>query len=95
MELLDILDINGNKTGKITECKKPMVLEQGEYYRIVDVWIKNKENAFLISKRVPTAQPEPNRWQPTTGCAVVGDRSITAAIREVKEELGILLEKKM
>lgn len=89
MELRDILDEFGNKTGKIGERGKS--LNQGEYYLIVDVWIINNQNEFLISKRVPTSKVEPNRWQPTCGNAVVGEDSITAALREVKEELGIIL----
>ena len=89
MELRDILDEFGNKTGKTGERGKP--LNQGEYYLIVDVWIINNQDEFLISKRVPTAKPEPNRWQPTCGNVVAGEDSISAALREAKEELGIML----
>ena len=94
MELIDILDKHGNKTGKIKERTKPMKPAKGEYYLIVDVWILNAKGEFLISKRVPTADPEPNRWQPTCGCAVAGDDSLSAALREVNEELGITLDPK-
>jgi len=89
MELRDILDEFGNKTGKTGERGKE--LNQGEYYLIVDVWIINSQGEFLLSKRVPTAEPEPNRWQPTTGNVVAGEDSISAAIREAEEELGIML----
>lgn len=88
-EWLDVYDKHGNKTGKMIERGKPMT--QGEYFLIVDVWIMNNKNEFLISKRTPTTEPEPNKWQPTTGCAVAGEDSLSAAIREVKEELGITL----
>ena len=91
-ELLDVLDKYGNKTGKIIERARPMIMAQGEYFRIVDVWILNNQGELLISKRVATAKPEPSKWQPTTGCASAGDDSISAAIREVKEELGIILD---
>jgi len=90
MELRDILDEFGNKTGRTGERGKP--LNQGEYYLIVDVWVINNKNEFLISKRVPTAKVEPDRWQPTCGNAVAGEDSISAALREVKEELGIMLD---
>ena len=89
MELRDILDKYGNKTGKTIERGKPM--GQGEYFLIVDVWIMNNKGEFLISKRVPTTEPEPDKWQPTTGCAIAGEDSMSAALREVKEELGIML----
>ena len=94
MELLDILDRHGNKIGKTIQRTRPMIMEKGEYYRIVDVWILNSRGEFLISKRVPTANPEPDRWQPTTGCATSGDDSMSAALREVQEELGINLDPK-
>ena len=90
MELWDVLDKHGNKTGKIIERGKQLLLK-GEYFLIVDVWIMNNKGEFLISKRTPTTEPEPDKWQPTTGCAVAGDDSISAALREVKEELGITL----
>jgi len=89
LELLDIYDKFGNKTGKTIKRGEPMA--QGEYFLIVDVWIKNAKHEFLISKRTPTTQPEPNKWQPTTGCAVAGEDSLSAALRETKEELGITL----
>jgi 8-oxo-dGTP pyrophosphatase MutT (NUDIX family) len=87
MELRDILDEHGNKTGKTGERGKS--LNQGEYYLIVDVWIMNNNGEFLISKR--TNEPEANKWQPTSGCAVAGEDSISAALRETKEEIGITL----
>jgi isopentenyldiphosphate isomerase len=89
MELWDIYDEHGNKTGKTIERGKPM--SQNEYHLIVDVWIINDNNKFLISKRIPTKNPDPYKWEPTCGCAVTGDSSIAAAIRETQEELGIIL----
>jgi isopentenyldiphosphate isomerase len=92
MELWDILDEHGNKTDKTIERGgRPMA--QGEYFLIVDVWIMNHKGEFLISKRTPATEPEPDKWQPTCGCAVAGDDSISAAQREVKEELGIILNR--
>ncbi len=57
---------------------------------IVDVWIKNIDGQYLISKRASLKNPDPN----TCGCAIVGDDSLSAALREVKEELGITLDAK-
>jgi len=88
MELWDILDENGNKTGKIVERGKPM--EQDEYHLVVHVWIKNSNGEFLISKRTPN-KIFPNMWETTVGSAIIGEDSLNAALREVKEEIGILL----
>ena len=92
MELWDILDESGNKTGRVVE--QGTLLKQGEYQLIIDAWIINKNNEFLISKRIPTKQHEPNKWNPVCGRAISGEESISAALREVKEELGIILDPK-
>ena len=52
MELWDVLDKHGNKTGKIIERGKPMI--KGEYFLIVDVWIINNKSEFLISLSIST-----------------------------------------
>ena len=89
MELWDILDKDGNKIGKLHERGKPMA--DGEYHLIIDVWIKNSKNEFLISKRTTDKHPDPDKWAPTCGSAITGDDSMSAALRETKEELNITL----
>jgi len=89
MELWDVLDADGNKVGKIHERGKPMA--QGEYHLVVDVWIMDGKGNFLISKRTATKHPDPDKWEPTCGCAIMHDDSLSAALREVEEELGITL----
>lgn len=86
-ELWDILDENGNKTGKTVERGKAM--NQDEYHLVVHVWIKNKSGEFLITKRTPNKITLPNMWETTCGSAIVGDDSLKAALREVKEEISI------
>ena len=87
MELWDILDSSGNKTGQTIERGK--IMAQGQHHLVVDVWIINSNNEFLISKRSSNKKLSPNMWEPTCGCATIGDDSLTAALREVKEEVGI------
>ncbi|MBX4269605.1 NUDIX hydrolase [Clostridium estertheticum] len=89
MELLDILDGNGEKTGKTVERGKPM--GQDEYHLVVQIWIKNRHGEFLITKRTPNKTILPNMWETTCGSAIIGDDSLKAALREVKEEIGINL----
>lgn len=86
MELWDVLDKNRQKTGKIVERGKHM--NQDEYHLVVHVWILNSKGEFLISKRTPN-KTYPNMWETTGGSAVIGDDSLKAALREVKEELGL------
>ncbi|MGI5899871.1 MAG: NUDIX hydrolase [Christensenellales bacterium] len=87
MELWDIRDESGAVTGRVIERGRP--LQDGEFHLIVDVWIKNAKGEYLISRRSPFKEPEAGRWEPTCGCAISGDSSLEAALRETREELGI------
>lgn len=62
-EMWDIVDQNGNKTGRLHERGRPM--QKGEYPLSVSVWILNRQGEFLISKRAP-AKTAPGMWE-TTG----------------------------
>ncbi|RPI16407.1 MAG: NUDIX domain-containing protein [Ignavibacteriae bacterium] len=86
MELWDILDENFNKTGRTVERGKPM--KPGEYHLVVHIWIKNSKGEYLIQKRTAN-KTYPLMWDTTGGSAITGDDSLTAALREVKEEMGI------
>lgn len=87
-ELWDIVDENGNKTGRLHERGMPM--KKGEYHLSVSIWILNNKCEFLISKRTPT-QIAPNMWETTGGSAIAGETSLEAALRETREELAITL----
>lgn len=87
-ELWDILDENGNQTGRTIERGKPM--KPDEYHLVVHVWIKNDKGEYLITKRTPN-KPYPNMWETTGGSATTGDNSQQAALREVREEIGVKL----
>lgn len=87
MELLDILDENGDKTGKTIQRGKTM--EQDEYHLVVNVWIRNNNGEFLITKRTPTKKMFPNMWETTCDAVVTSEDSLKAALREVKEEISI------
>ena len=88
-ELWDILDEDGKATGRLHERGKPM--SRGEYHLEVYVWIENDNGEYLISQRSPN-KTYPNMWECTGGNAIAGDDSLTTALKEVKEELGITLE---
>lgn len=92
MELWDILDENGNKTGATVERSKWDTLQENEYILVVDIYIRNHLDQWLIQKRSPTKELAPNIWSITGGAAFSGEDSLTAALREVKEEIGIDLD---
>ena len=88
-EFWDVLDKDGNKTGRIHERGKSML--KGDYHLIVHAWILNPKGEFLISKRTPEIIGWPNMWQTTGGSAVAGDSSLDTALKETREEIGIIL----
>lgn len=91
MEFWDILDEQGNKTGKVIERDKfPM-----QYAHLgADLWIINSKNEILIQKRSAKKKYSPNVWGMTGGSVIAGEESIDTIVREVKEELGIEVHKK-
>ena len=66
-------------------------MPEGDYHLSVHVWIQNSRGEFLNTKRSPN-KGYPNMWESTGGSALAGDDSLTAALREVKEETGLLLK---
>jgi 8-oxo-dGTP pyrophosphatase MutT (NUDIX family) len=87
-ELWDVYDINRVRTGRTVQ-RGPMAPD--EFHIVVNVWIKNSRGEYLISKRSP-GKPYALLWECTGGSAVAGEDSLTAAIREAKEELGVELD---
>ena len=84
-EYWDLYDRNGNSLHK-TQLRGPTKI--GEYHVVVNIWIKNDEDKIILTKRHPN-KPWPNKWECTGGSILAGEDSISGAIREVKEEIGI------
>ena len=87
-EFFDILDENGNKTGK-TKARTE-VHKDGDWHKAVHIWIVNDKDEILLQKRSPFKDSHPNMWDiSSAGHLTAGDNSLLGAIREIKEELGI------
>lgn len=87
-ELWDVYDENRNLTGRTHVRGED--LQPGEYHLVVHVWIRNRNGQFLMTRRSPN-KGFPLLWETTGGSALAGDDSLTAALREVKEETGLTL----
>ena len=85
-ELWDVYDGNRQLTGRTHRRGDPM--PPGDYNLVVIVCLLNSKGQFLITKRAPTKNYG-NMWENPGGCATAGDDSLTAAIREAKEETGL------
>jgi len=85
-ELWDIYDKDRNFTGRTHRRGDP--LASGDYHLTVHVWLQHTDGRFLITKRAPN-KGYAGLWECTGGSALAGDDSLTAAIREVREETGL------
>ncbi len=89
-EYVDVLDSSGNLTGE--NKLKSEVHRDGDWHKAVHVWIINPKGELLIQKRSAIKDNLPNMWDiPSAGHLSAGEDSITSAIRETEEELGLKL----
>ena len=91
MELWNIYDKHRHLTDRIHERGQEM--KAGDYHLVVHVWIVNDDGQYLVQRRQPWKIGFPNMWDcSAAGSAIMGDDSEQAAVREVKEEIGIDLD---
>jgi len=90
MEKWDLYDKNRNKLNKIVN--RGDRLNDDEYHLVVNGWIINDNKEFLITQRAPN-KSFPYMWECTGGSAEAGEDSLTAVAREIKEELGLDIDK--
>ena len=88
MEKWDILNAQGPPTGK-TVVRGRTFLRPGEYHLVVHIWIVSSKGELLIQKRSKEKKLMPGEWAATGGSAFSGESSLSAAKRELAEELGI------
>ena len=89
LEYWDILDRQRNFTGKLHKRGEPF--PENMYHTVVCAWIFDSNGRFLIQRRAFECSWLPGIWGAPGGSALSGEDSLTAVIREVKEEAGILL----
>lgn len=87
MEYWDIVDKNGNLTGRRVRRDR-LTLKNGEYHPVVHIWVFHN-NRFLIQKRSAEKQPMAGEWAATGGAVISGESALGAARRELAEELSI------
>ena len=93
-ELLDILDENtGSKTGEIVS--KEIAHKTGKWHGSIHILIINKDKSkTLLQKRSKEKKLYSDTWDISVGGHIsAGEDDITSAIRELNEELGLLINK--
>lgn len=91
MEIWDVYDERRNLTGREHVRGEPMPL--GDFHLVVHVWMRHSDGRFLISQR-DANKPFGNLWESCGGSAIKGDDSLSAALREAEEEVGMVLNPK-
>lgn len=90
MELLDIFDDFGNRTGKtIVRGDRSVKLNKNEHIAVANIFIENDKGEFLIQK---TSKEKGGLFSTTGGHVDSGETPLETIKREVKEELGINID---
>ena len=85
-EIWDLYDGHGEKTGRT--MIRGEAIPAGFYHIGVHIWPMNDKGELLIQRRSMNVQWKPGIWAVTGGSAVSGEEPLTAARRELGEELG-------
>ena len=87
IEIWDLYDARGEKTGET--MRRGEEIPRGRYHIGVHIWPINSKKELLIQRRSMMVQWKPGIWAVTGGSALVGEDALTAAHRELCEELGV------
>lgn len=87
-ELVDILTENGSPLGEIK--LKSEAHKKGLWHASAQIWLYTPQGEILIQQRASCKDTYPNLWDiSVAGHLSAGDTPVFAAIREIKEEIGI------
>jgi len=88
-EYWDIYNVNREVTGKT--IKRGDAFAEGEYYVCCEIWIMNSKQQILMTQRHP-AKKAGGLWEFSGGGVLAGETTKQAAVREIKEELGLRID---
>ena len=85
-EYFDLYSADRRSLGRKIQRGAP--IPKGEYHIVVQIMTINSNGEILLTQRVPE-KTSGGRWECSGGCAISGETSRTAAVRELFEETGI------
>ncbi len=92
-ELIDILTIEGKKTGNI--CLKSEIHTHGHYHNTVHIWFYDTDGHILLAQRSAKKELYPLLWDVSVaGHVDAGETLKEAAVREIREESNLVVKKK-
>ena len=92
MELIQIVDKKGNFTGQVMD--KEEAHDKNLLHNEVGIFIINDKREVLLQKRSANKRFSPNKWGLCAGHVDAYESLETAALREIKEEVGLDLSLK-
>lgn len=87
MELVEIVDSNGNFTGEIID--KDIAHDKNLLHNEICCFILNDNKQTLLQKRSPNKRMHPSKWGLCAGHVSAHESLEAAAVREIKEEVGL------
>ena len=89
-ELIDVLNENGLLTGEV--LPRSEVHKRGLWHRAIVVAIVNEKNEILLQQRSEKKEKNAGMWDiSVAGHISAGQDSLSAAAREINEEVSVLL----
>ncbi len=88
-EYFDLYTMDRQPLGRRIQRGAP--IPRGEFHIVVQIMTVNRKGEILLTQRVPE-KTSGGRWECSGGCAVVGETSRQAAVRELREETGLIVD---
>ena len=91
-ELIDVLTSDGAPTGR--RKPKSEIHRDGDWHRATHVWIVTPDDRILLQRRSVRKENNPGLWDVSAaGHISAGEDVLDSALREVHEELGLVLRR--
>ena len=87
MELLEYVDENNEKI--IGTAERDYIHKNNLWHREIAVWVMNENNELLLQRRSSNKKQGANKFSIVAGHIGINEKEISAAVREVKEEIGL------
>ncbi len=92
-ELIDVLDSEGKLTGET--IMKTVAHEKGIFHQTVHIWFYTQKGEILLQQRGKNKKTFPLLWDVSVAGHIGAGESVeTSALREIEEEIGLLISKK-
>ena len=94
MEIWDLYDEQGQKTGETWERSRAREIPEGMYHIVCDILIRHQDGEFLLTLRDPEKDIYPGCLEASAGgSALAGETPEEAARREMLEETGLTADR--